>query len=195
MYASPTERSPPIWKKPPKGLLGSAQKLQVITRAQQQPVTQDSLSQKNKRFQKRREKTEKRNNNLKNTNIGKRRGGGYDVKVFDARNKQSSYSIKDGFIDTENFPTYLLEDTNINNNNNNNNRRHKGVLRHHSNGKLSSSRSSVNPTLTTAFRRRHLGNGRSRSATIATKQFNQKHFQNLDLNTQSDVPNIIPIRW
>ena len=161
----------------------------MITRAQQEPVTQNSISHKSKRFQTRREKTEKRNNNL--TNIGKRRGGGYDVKVFDARNKQSSYSIKDGFIDTENFPTHLLEDTNSNINN----RRFKGVLRHHSNGKLSSSRSSVSPTITTAFRRRHLGNGRSRSATIATKQFNQKHFQKLDLNQQSDVPNVIPIRW
>ena len=45
LYASPTERAPPIWEKPPEAF-ASESKLQVITRAHHNTKTQPHKTQK-----------------------------------------------------------------------------------------------------------------------------------------------------
>ena len=186
LYASPTERSPPIWKKPPQRKRvknESTKRLQVITRAQQNPSRQDQIYQnrlKPSSFENTPTKVNLNENNFGTRNSG---GGGYDVKVFDARHKQSSYSIKDGFIDTENiYPNRQLSNIRKNDNALFHNQYHSRNGEVVSNG---------NPTNHTVFRQRHLGNGRSklhRSPTATSKQFDKNRVHQANLyNQKTDI--------
>lgn len=179
MYASPTERAPPIWEKPPEAF-ASESKLQVITRAHHNTKKQPQKTQKRSQGRKENKSSNRRKVSTRNNNIGKRRGGGYDVKVFDTRNKQNSYSIQDGFIDTEKIPSHLVDDVII----------HGSKKFEMSKRKKESFRQNIHPensnvsfgdtdsSTTATFRRRHLGNGRTRShsSTLATHQFNKRNY-------------------
>lgn len=198
MYASPTERAPPVWEKPPEAL-ASETKLQVITRAH--PNSKKKSHKIQKRIQGR---NEIKNNNrkkvdIRHNNIGKRRGGGYDVKVFDTRNKQNSYSIQDGFIDTEKIPSHLVDDVVVDGNKKfDMSKRKNGSYRQniHSENSNVSFGDTDSPT-TATFRHRHLGKGRTRShssTTLATHQFNKRnHHRNKleynDLENRSRIRN------
>ena len=182
-----------MWEKPPDGL-GSETKLQVITRAHHSTKSQPHKVQKRVQGVYENNNYNRRKVNLKNNNIGKRRGGGYDVKVFDTRNKQSSYSIKDGFIDTEKIPPHLVEVRGVGNELNMMKRKN-GIYRqniHPENSNVSFGDTDI-PT-TTAFRSRHLGNGRirSQSSTLATHQFNKRnhHRKKLDYKSLENIKRI-----
>ena len=182
MFASPTERAPPVWQKPPDGL-ASETKLQVITRAHHPAKSQPHKIQKRVQGKNQNNKNNRRNVNKRHKNIGKRRGGGYDVKVFDTRNKQNSYSIQDGFIDTEKIPSHLVDD--VIDKKFDTVKRKNGLYRQNilpENSNVSFGDTDISTT--TAFRRRHLGNGRSRSksSNSATHQFNKRNHHRNKLN-------------
>ena len=159
LIASPTERAPPIWRKPNQPF--KPQKLQVITRGH--PLSTNINLKQTLPHSKPRKHL---NNNRKPTRATQNRvhSGGFNVNVFDSRHTQNSYSITDGGLHNSavgKFPP-LPGFSN----------KRKEMFHQSS---AAASDVSTSDHSTKAFRRRHLGNGRLRSSSLTSSSTTQQH--------------------
>ena len=170
LYASPTERSAPVWKRPPMKSSVAPKKLQVITRSK------NVLDQGKRSLHAQASEIIRDNQRHIKSNFGKRSSvGGYNVHVYDGRNRGNSYSIEDGFVDTKKFPARLI--------NNNNTRNNIFRQKHTRNGDVSDRNN-----LETVSRHLYVGNGNAKSSSgtvSSTRQFNQ-HLKQINSKRQNN---------